>query len=294
MKKIKQKYNFEGYLYILPWLVGFLVLQLVPLLSSLWYSFTDYQMIGDARFVGLANYAKAFRTPDFWKSLKVTCLYVLMAVPMKIAFALVIALILSQKLRGINFFRTLYYLPSILGGSVAISVLWKYLFMQKGVVNGLLAKIGISGPDWLGDTRFALFTVGLVTVWQFGSSMLLFLAGLKNIPESLYEAASLDGARTLRKFWSITLPSLSPIVLFNLVMQMINAFQEFTPAYVITQGGPLKSTYLYGLMLYDQGFKFFKMGYASALSWILFIIILIFTSMTFGSSQSWVHYGDES
>ena len=294
MKKIKQKYNFEGYLYILPWLVGFLVLQLVPLLSSLWYSFTDYQMIGDARFVGLANYAKAFRTPDFWKSLKVTCLYVLMAVPMKIAFALVIALILSQKLRGINFFRTLYYLPSILGGSVAISVLWKYLFMQKGVVNGLLAKIGISGPDWLGDTRFALFTVGLVTVWQFGSSMLLFLAGLKNIPESLYEAASLDGARTLRKFWSITLPSLSPIVLFNLVMQMINAFQEFTPAYVITQGGPLKSTHLYGLMLYDQGFKFFKMGYASALSWILFIIILIFTSMTFGSSQSWVHYGDES
>ena len=294
MKRIKQKYNYAGYLYILPWILGFLLLQLVPLISSLWYSFTDYQMIGTPKFVGLANYAKAFKSPEFWKSLKVTCLYVLMAVPLKIAFALVIALILSQKIKGINFFRTLYYLPSILGGSVAISVLWKYLFMKNGIVNGLLSKIGITGPDWLGSPTWALFTVGLVTVWQFGSSMLLFLAGLKNIPESLYEAASLDGAKTLRKFWSITLPALSPIVLFNLVMQMINAFQEFTPAYVITQGGPLKSTYLYGLMLYDQGFKFFKMGYSSALSWILFVIILAFTSTTFGSSQSWVHYGDES
>jgi len=278
----------------MPWIIGFLVLQLYPLINSFLYSFSDFSMIGDSHFVGLSNYAKAFKTPEFWKSLKVTFYYVLMGVPCKIAFALLIAIILNQKLKGINFFRTLYYLPSILGGSVAISVLWKYLFMQKGIINGLLLKIGIHGPDWLGSTAWALPTVGLVTVWQFGSSMLLFLAGLKNIPECLYEAADLDGARTMRKFWSITLPELSPIVLFNLIMQMINAFQEFTPAYVITQGGPLKSTYLYGLMLYDQGFKFFKMGYASALSWILFIIIMIFTSMTFGSSQSWVHYGDES
>ena len=171
MKRIKQKYNYAGYLYILPWILGFLLLQLVPLISSLWYSFTDYQMIGTPKFVGLANYAKAFKSPEFWKSLKVTCLYVLMAVPLKIAFALVIALILSQKIKGINFFRTLYYLPSILGGSVAISVLWKYLFMKNGIVNGLLSKIGITGPDWLGSPTWALFTVGLVTVWQFGSSM---------------------------------------------------------------------------------------------------------------------------
>lgn len=292
--KHSRKYQYVGFLYILPWVIGFLVLQLYPLINSFLYSFSDFSMIGDSHFVGLSNYAKAFKTPEFWKSLKVTFYYVLMAVPCKIAFALLIAIILNQKLKGINFFRTLYYLPSILGGSVAISVLWKYLFMQKGIINGLLLKIGIHGPDWLGSTTWALPTVGLVTVWQFGSSMLLFLAGLKNIPECLYEAADLDGARTMRKFWSITLPELSPIVLFNLIMQMINAFQEFTPAYVITQGGPLKSTYLYGLMLYDQGFKFFKMGYASALSWILFIIIMIFTSMTFGSSQSWVHYGDES
>ncbi len=292
--KHSRKYQYVGYLYILPWVIGFLVLQLYPLVNSFLYSFSDFSMIGDSHFVGISNYVKAFKTPEFWKSLKVTFYYVLMAVPCKIVFALLIAIILNQKLRGINFFRTLYYLPSILGGSVAISVLWKYLFMQKGIINGLLLKIGIHGPDWLGSTAWALPTVGLVTVWQFGSSMLLFLAGLKNIPECLYEAADLDGAKTMRKFWSITLPELSPIVLFNLIMQMINAFQEFTPAYVITQGGPLKSTYLYGLMLYDQGFKFFKMGYASALSWILFVIIMIFTSMTFGSSQSWVHYGDES
>ena len=292
--KHKQKYQFSGLIYVLPWILGFLVLQLIPLINSMIYSFTDFSMIGKSHFVGISNYAKAFKTQEFWNSLKVTFFYVLMAVPCKIAFALLIAIILNQKIKGINFFRTLYYLPSILGGSVAISILWKYLFMQKGIINGLLLKIGIHGPDWLGNPSFALPTIGLVTVWQFGSSMLLFLAGLKNIPTCLYEAAEIDGARTLRKFASITLPELSPIVLFNLIMQMINAFQEFTPAYVITQGGPLKSTYLYGLMLYDQGFKFFKMGYASALSWILFVIIMIFTSMTFGSSQSWVHYGDQT
>jgi len=288
-----KKYSFEGYLYILPWLLGFLLLQFVPLINSFWYSFTDFQLLGDAKFIGLQNYKKMFVSdPTFLKSLSVTFYYVLIAVPCKIAFALVIALILNQRIRGINFFRTLYYIPSILGGSVAISVLWKYLFMNQGIINNLLSVVGIPGQDWLGNPNLALGTISLVTVWQFGSSMLLFLAGLKQIPECLYEAARIDGAGKMKIFWKITLPGLSPIVLFNLIMQMINAFQEFTPAFVITQGGPLKSTYLYGLMLYDQGFKFFKMGYSSALSWILFAIILFFTSLTFKSSQSWVHYGD--
>ncbi|MDD3903691.1 MAG: sugar ABC transporter permease [Sphaerochaeta sp.] len=288
-----KKYSFEGYLYILPWLLGFLLLQFVPLINSFWYSFTDFQLLGDAKFIGLQNYKKMFVSdPTFLKSLSVTFYYVLIAVPCKIAFALVIALILNQRIRGINFFRTLYYIPSILGGSVAISVLWKYLFMNQGIINNLLSVVGIPGQDWLGNPNLALGTISLVTVWQFGSSMLLFLAGLKQIPECLYEAARIDGAGKMKIFWKITLPELSPIVLFNLIMQMINAFQEFTPAFVITQGGPLKSTYLYGLMLYDQGFKFFKMGYSSALSWILFAIILFFTSLTFKSSQSWVHYGD--
>lgn len=291
--QIRKRYNYTGYLYILPWIIGFLLLQLVPLINSFYYSFTNFQLLGDPKFLGLDNYKKIF-TADatFLQSLKVTSYYVMIAVPLKISFALVIAIILNQNIKGINLFRTLYYIPSILGGSVAISVLWKYLFMNQGVVNNIIAVFGIKAVDWLGNPRLALGTISLVTVWQFGSSMLLFLAGLKQIPVSLYEAARIDGAGRMRIFWKITIPELSPIILFNLIMQMINAFQDFTSAFVITQGGPLKSTYLYGLMLYDQGFKFFKMGYSSALSWILFAIILFFTSLTFRSSESWVHYGD--
>jgi oligogalacturonide transport system permease protein len=293
LKRSQKNYTYTGYLYILPWVIGFLLLQLVPLVNSLWYSFTQFQLLGDPKFLGLANYKKIF-TADatFLQSLKVTFYYVLIAVPLKIGFALLVAIILNQKIKGINLFRTLYYIPSILGGSVAISVLWKYLFMNQGVINNIIATIGIPAIDWLGNPSLALGTISLVTIWQFGSSMLLFLAGLKQIPVSLYEAARIDGAGRMRIFFKITIPELSPIVLFNLIMQMINAFQDFTSAFVITQGGPLKSTYLYGLMLYDQGFKFFKMGYASALSWILFAIILFFTSLTFRSSESWVHYGD--
>lgn len=291
--RTSKKYTYTGYLYILPWIVGFLVLQLVPLINSFWYSFTNFQLLGSPKFLGIENYKKIFSgDPTFLQSLKVTFMYVLIAVPLKIAFALLIAIILNQKLKGINIFRTLYYLPSILGGSVAISVLWKYLFMNQGTINYLLNSIGIAGQDWLGNPKLALGTISLVTIWQFGSSMLLFLAGLKQIPENQYEAARIDGAGRIRIFFRITIPELSPIILFNLIMQMINAFQDFTTAFVITQGGPLKSTYLYGLMLYDQGFKFFRMGYSSALSWILFAIILFFTSLTFRSSQSWVHYGD--
>jgi len=291
--KTHGKYDYRGFLYILPWLAGFLVLQLVPLVNSFRYSFTDFQLLGDPKFVGLANYRRVFTTDStFRMSLLVTFKYVFIAVPCKILFALVIAMILNQNLKAINVFRTLYYIPSILGGSVAISVLWKYLFMDSGVFNTMLRFFRLPTHNWLGDPHLALGTIALVTVWQFGSSMLLFLAGLKQIPECLYEAAELDGSGKLRTFFAITLPELSPIVLFNLIMQMINAFQEFTAAYVITQGGPLKSTYLYGMMLYEQGFKYFKMGYASALSWILFAIILGFTALTFKSSQSWVHYGD--
>ncbi len=291
--KNKTLKRFEGYAYIGIWLFGFFALQLAPLVTSFWYSFTDFEMIGGADFIGIRNYADIFKDPDFLLSLKVTFEYVLIAVPGKIIFALIIALILSQKLRAINIFRTLYYIPSILGGSVAISVLWRYLFMEGGVINNLLSVIGIQGPNWLGDPKYALGTISLVTIWQFGSSMLLFLAGIKQIPVTYYEAAEIDGASKLRRFFSITLPELSPIVLFNVVMQMINAFQEFTPAYVITNGGPLKSTYLYGLMLYETGFEFFHMGYASALSWILFAIIIAFTLVIFKFSELHVHYGDE-
>jgi len=290
---MRSRSRYVGLVYILPWLVGFLVLQLYPLVCSLAYSFTDFKLLGTTRWVGLKNYADIFtRDPLFWKSLGRTTVYVVIAVPLKLAFALFISVVLSGNIKGINAFRTMYYVPSIMGGSIAIAVLWRFLFMKEGVVNQILSLVGISGPNWLGDPSLALFTISLVTVWQFGSSMVLFLAGLKQIPPSLYEAARIDGAGRARIFLRITMPMLSPIVFFNLIMQTINAFQEFTAAFVITQGGPLKSTYLYGLMLYDKGFRFFQMGYASALSWALFAIILVLTLLSFKSSESWVHYGD--
>ncbi|GHV94362.1 sugar ABC transporter permease [Spirochaetia bacterium] len=283
-----------GLLYILPWFIGFLSLQLIPLINSFWYSFTNFQLIGNFNFVGLENFKTLFTDdPVFWQSLKVTFYYVFIAVPGKLAFALFIAVVLNQKRQGINLFRTIYYLPSIFGGSIAISALWKFLFMKRGVVNQIFGIIHIPAQDWLGSPKWALFTISLVNIWEFGSSMVLFLAGLKQIPETLYEAARIDGAGRIKIFFRVTLPLLTPILFFNLIMQMINAFQQFTNAFVITNGGPLKATYLYGMMLYEQGFRFFKMGYASALSWVLFIIIFAFTSLSFGSSSSWVHYGDK-
>jgi oligogalacturonide transport system permease protein len=289
----KRNYQYIGLLYVLPWVVGLLVFQFYPFLSSFYYSFTDFNMVSAPTFVGLDNYKKILTDdPGFLQALKVTTIYVLMAVPVKLAFALFIALILSAKLRGINFFRTMYYLPSILGGSVAISVLWRFLFMKDGVVNGMTGALGLPAVDWLGDPDIALYTLGMLSVWQFGSSMVLFLAGLKQIPGDLYEAGAIDGASKTRLFFTITVPLLTPIVLFNLIMQMVNAFQEFTGAFVITNGGPMKSTYLYALKLYEEAFTFFKMGYASALSWVLFVIIMIVTAIIFKSSTYWVHYED--
>ncbi|MDF2959761.1 MAG: transporter permease [Paenibacillus sp.] len=285
--------RYAGLLYISPWLIGFLVLTLYPFVASLYYSFTDYSMVKKANFIGLANYVEIFtKDPDFYNSLKVTFLYVLMAVPGKLIFALLVAMILNVQLKGINFFRTVYYLPSILGGSIAVSVLWRFLFMRDGLVNELLSYLSIAPIDWLGSPKLALFTITLLPIWEFGSSMVLFLAGLKQVPKELYEASRVDGASRVRTFFSVTLPLLTPVILFNLIMQMINAFQQFTAAFVITNGGPVKSTNLYGLMLYENAFSFFKMGYASALSWVLFLIILVFTFVLFATSNRWTHYED--
>jgi oligogalacturonide transport system permease protein len=211
--------------------------------------------------VGLKNYVDIF-TGDkvFYKSLHVTLIYVIIAVPLKLAFALFIAMILNLKLRYVNFFRTVYYMPSILGGSVAVSILWKFLFGRQGVINQMTAAFGIPAVDWLGNPNLALYTISILTVWQFGSSMVVFLAGLKQIPAELYDAAKVDGAGRIRIFFNITMPLITPMIFFNLIMQMIHAFQEFTAAFVITSGGPLKSTYLYGILLYDNAFNFFKMG----------------------------------
>lgn len=285
----------SGLLYILPWIIGFAVFQLYPLLSSLYYSFTDYSAFGTADFIGLENYKMLFTfDSNFVKSLRVTILYVVITIPLKLIFALFIAMLLSMKLRGVNLFRTVYYIPSILGASVAVATLWRFLFMRDGLINAMLQSIGIECTvDWIGDKRFALLTISLLAVWQFGSSMVLFLAGIKQIPQHLYEAASIDGASRLRQFFVITIPMLTPIIFFNMIMQTILAFQDFTAPFLITAGGPANETYLYGMYLYDNAFRFYKMGYACALSWVLFVIIIAFTVLMFRSSARWVFYSEE-
>lgn len=282
-----------AYLFILPWIIGFLVFQLYPFVASFVYSFTDFSLLKSMKFVGMKNYIQMFtRDRVFYKSLWATVKYVLIAVPGKLVFALIIAMILNMKLKCINFYRTVYYLPSILGGSVAISILWKFLFSKTGTVNSFLAILHIPPLDWLGSPNLTLFTMGLLVVWQFGSSMVLFLAALKNVPAELCEAARVDGAGRIRTFFTITLPLLTPTIFFNLIMQMINAFKEFNAPFLITKGGPLNSTYLYGMMVYENAFQHSKMGYASAQSWVLFLIILAFTALTFKSSPYWTFYED--
>lgn len=292
-QKKKRLKDYRGLFFIMPWLIGFLFLQLYPFLASLYYSFTQYSVLGQPKFIGLDNYIRLFTIdPDFKKSIMVTMKYALISVPSKLFFALIVALILNMRLKGINGFRTVYYIPSILGGSVAVSALWRLMFMSNGILNKLLELIGLPSVNWLGQAGTAMFTICLLQVWQFGSSMVLFLAALKQIPVDLHEAASIDGAGKVKRFFYITLPIITPIVFFNLIMQTINALQNFTSAFVITNGGPLKSTYLIGMKLYTEGFSNFKMGYASAISWILFAIILIFTLFIFKSSDAWVYYED--
>ena len=293
MKKRKRNRGNVGYLYIMPWLLGFLVFQLYPLCASLYYAFTDYSVTNTPTFVGLKNFITMFTDdPLFFKSLATTLKYVFMSLPLKIISALVVALILNQKIKGINFYRTIYYIPSIFGGSVAIAILWRFLFMDSGLVNRLLKMIHLPSVPWLSSPKVALFTLSLLSVWQFGSSMVLFLAALKQVPEDLYEAARIDGGGPARTFFSITLPMITPILFFNILMQLVNAFQDFTGAFVITNGGPLNSTYLFALKLYDEAFTYYKVGYACALSWVLFVMILLFTSVFFRFSNAVTYYED--
>lgn len=280
-----------GYIYILPWLIGFLLFQAGPLFASLVYSFTDYSIIGETSFVGFKNYITAFTSDvNFMKSLRATLQYVFGAVPLKLSLALIMALILNTKLKGINIFRTAYYLPSIMGASVAVAILWRFMFMKSGYVNSILNFFGLRTFDWIGSRSTAIFIIMLISVWQFGFAMVLYLAALKGVPTELYEAASLDGAGPIRRFFTITLPMISHIIFFTIVMQLIWHFQDFTAPMLVTRGGPLKTTYLFGLLLYDNAFRFFKMGYASALSWILFIIIATLTGIIFKFSNVLVYY----
>ncbi|NSW91102.1 MAG: sugar ABC transporter permease [Firmicutes bacterium] len=288
-----QKRSYIGLLYILPWLLGFSILQLYPFVVSFIYSFTNLKIAGSFKFVGLDNYIQLFtKDPDFLNSMAVTLKYVLYVVPGKIICALIVAMVLNMKLKVINLYRTIYYLPSILGGSVAISVLWRVMFMKSGIVNSFTAYMGIPALNWLSDMKYALFTISLIEIWQFGSSMVIFLAALKQVPSEMYDAARVDGAKKFRTFFNVTLPMISPVMFFNILMQTINALQNFTAAFVVTKGGPVKSTYLIGLKLYEDAFSKYRMGYASAGSWIVFTFIVLFTVFLFKSSNLWVFYND--
>ena len=291
MKKVIKEN--KGFCFILPWLIGFLIFKVYPFGSSLFYSFTDYHLFDGISKFGLMNYDEIIHTKKIVKAFVVTMKYAFMTVPLKLVFALFIAYILNFKLKGVNLFRTAYYIPSILGGSIAIAVLWKAVFKDDGIINMLLGYIGIEGPNWLASPPHALFVISLLRVWQFGSAMVIFLAALKGIPAELYEAASIDGSGKWNQFLHITLPQISSVVFFNLIMQSIQALQNFTSAFVITGGGPMKRTYIIGMKLYDDAFRFYKVGYACAESWILFLVILALTLLVFKSSDAWVYYADE-
>ena len=284
-----------SYSFLAPWLIGFLGLTLGPTLASLYLSFTNFDLLQDPQFIGTANYQRIVTNDvKFWHSMQVTFTYVILAVPLKLAFALGLAMVLNRGIAGLPLYRALFYLPSLLGASVAIAVLWRQLFAKDGLVNVALALFGIDGPSWISDPNYSLYTLVLLSIWQFGSPMIIFLAGLRQIPSDVYEAASIDGASKMQQFIKITLPLLTPVIFFNGIVQTIDAFKAFTPAFIISEGtgGPIDSTLFYTLYLYQEGFAYFRMGYASALAWILLIIIACFTAFSFLTSRYWVHYND--
>jgi multiple sugar transport system permease protein len=286
----------HGYLFLMPWLLGFFGLTLGPTLASLYLSMTNYDLLSDPQWIGMENYVRiATADPKFVTSMQVTFIYVALSVPLKLAFALGVALLLNKGIRGLPLYRAMFYLPSLLGASVAIAVLWRQIFGTDGLVNTIvMALFGVQGPSWISDPDTALYTLVFLSVWQFGSPMIIFLAGLRNIPQDVYEAASLDGAGKARQFWKITLPLLTPVIFFNAIVQTIDAFKAFTPAFIISEGtgGPIDSTLFYTLYLYQEAFAYFRMGYAAALAWILVVIIAIFTAVSFLTSRYWVHYDD--
>lgn len=281
-----------GLVYILPWLIGMVFLTLYPFINALVISFTDYNLVREPNFIGLSNYTKLFQDEDFLGTLNATLKYTVITVPLQLAFALFIAYILNFKLKGINFFRTAYYIPSLLGGNVAVAVLWRFLFQQDGLINRIIGVVGIQPVAWLSSPGGAMSVIIILKVWQFGSAMLIFLAALKDVPQDLYEAASVDGSTKLHSFIHITMPLITPTIFFNLVMQLVNAFQEFNGPYLVTGKGPLNATYLTSMYIYDNAFKYFNMGYASAASWILFLIIVAVTLILFATQDKWVYYSD--
>lgn len=287
--------SYAGYLFLIPWLIGFFGLTLGPALASLYLSFTNYDLIELPGWVGLANYARIVTAdPKVANSVRVTLIYVVLSVPLKLCFALGIAMILNKGIRGLPLYRAMFYLPSLLGASVAIATLWRRVFSGDGLFNHVLGYFGLHGASWVSDPDYALYTLVALSVWQFGSPMIIFLAGLRQLPQDIYEAAGLDGASASYQFWKITLPMLTPVIFFNVVVQTIDAFKAFTPAFIVSggTGGPINSTLFYTLYLYQEAFGYLRMGYAAALAWLLVLAIVAVTAAAFMSSRLWVHYDE--
>jgi len=290
---IQKKETRAGYLFLIPWLVGFFGLTVIPMIASLYFSLTSYDLIASPKWIGFQNYVNMFRDVKFQHSLRVTFTFVFLGVPLQLVFALILAVIFKKNRPGVRYYRAIYYLPSLFGGSIAVASLWRQLFNKTGLLNRVLQAMNFNvTKNWISSPDTAIYTLILLQVWQFGASMVVFLSALKQIPQDYYEAATIDGAGKVKQFFSITLPLLTPMVFFNIVMQFIHAFQSFTPAYIISAGtgGPMNATMFYTLNIYLQGFSYFKMGYACALAWFLVLIIGAFTGIIFGTSNKWVYY----
>lgn len=289
--------NLAGYLFIGPWLIAFLLFTFVPMVISGGLAFTNFDTLSNqGDFIGLGNFERMFfEDRRYWKAVNATLVYVIFSVPLRLAVALLIAMMLNSDRRGVYIYRAAYYIPSMIGGSVAVAVMWRQLFGAEGLVNAVLAFFGIEAIRWLGHPDYAIWTLIILAAWQFGSPMLIFLAGLRNIPKSLYEAAEIDGASGFGKFFKITLPLLTPIIFFNLIIQMIGAFRSFTQAFIITggRGAPLDTTLLYAIYLYNRAFTTFEMGYAAAMAWVMLAVIAALTAINFLLSRRWVYYETE-
>ncbi|KIL39685.1 hypothetical protein SD70_18725 [Gordoniibacillus kamchatkensis] len=279
------------YLFISPWLIGYLIFTLGPILASGWLSLTDFDGVSTPRYIGADNYKEIVHTDLFWKSLWVTIYYTLGHVPLSVVGALCLAVLLNQKIPGLSLWRTIFYLPVVTSG-VAVALLWSWIFQPSyGLINIFLFEVfGIQGPGWFFAENWAVPAFIIMSLWGVGGPMLIYLAGLQGIPTALYESAEMDGANAFRRFWHITLPMITPVLFFNTVMSLIASFQVFTPAFVITKGGPNYASYFYVLYLYQNAFENFRMGYASALAWILFVLILLVTIVMFRWQRKWVHY----
>ncbi|HEY4537478.1 MAG TPA: sugar ABC transporter permease [Erysipelothrix sp.] len=290
-KRNKLLRKLTPYIFILPWLIGFILFTLGPLLLSFWMSLHDWRINKEPVFIGLGNYISIFKSDgQFVKSIIITLKFALIFVPLNMMLALLLAVLLTHEVKGVKLFRTIFYIPSVISG-VAVSIIWGWIFNAKyGVLNYILSLLGVEGPMWLIDPNWALLAIVIASAWGVGTMMLIFYTAIKNIPKQLYESAIVDGASPLRCFISITLPIITPTILFNLITSLITSLQQLTLVILLTKGGPLKSTYFYGLYVYENAFKHHKLGYASANAWIMFVVILLLTLIVFRSSHSWVHY----